>query len=310
MGQGDRVGPDPIILVTGFLGSGKTTLLKRFLARHAGERKVAVVQNEFADGSVDGAELRRTGLPFELLEINRGSVFCVCLLSDFIGSLSAMVDRCRPGAVIVEATGLADPIAVAQLLQDRRLARRVLLSRVWAVVDASTFLRMEKAVGRVRQQVRVADTVVVNKVDLGRASLAEVAARVRGLNPFAEIIETSYAGIDLEGVFEASGAIPTAARNVKEAVPEGRPDITSAAVRFTRRISREALGRFLARYETGVLRLKGFVNLDDRTTLGVQSCFGRTVLRAVEGYEGPSEIVALGPGLDAAAFAADFESAR
>jgi hypothetical protein len=59
-----------------------------------------------------------------------------------------------------------------------------------------------------------------------------------------------------------------------------------------------------------VLRLKGFVNLDDRTTLGVQSCFGRTVLRAVEGYEGPSEIVALGPGLDAAAFAADFESAR
>lgn len=302
--------PVPFFLVTGFLGSGKTTLLKRFLSRYAGERRIAVVQNEFADGGVDGAELRGTGLPFDLLEINRGSVFCVCLFSDFVASLAAMVDRCHPGAVIVEATGLADPVAVAQLLQDRRLSGRVFLSRVWAVVDASTFLRMEKAVGRVRLQVRVADTVVVNKVDLAGASLSAVRARVGELNPFAGIVETSYAGIDLEGAFEASGMPPVAARNAGEARPAGRPGIASAAVRSARRMTLEALRGFLGRHESKTLRLKGFVNLADGTTLGVQSCFGRTVLRAVEGYEGPSEIVALGPGLDAAAFAADFESAR
>lgn len=93
----------PFYLVTGFLGSGKITLLKRIINDHADSMKLAVIQNEFAPASVDGTDLRQTHKPFEMLEINKGSVFCVCLLSGFIKSLSVFIDSYTPDAVFLEA---------------------------------------------------------------------------------------------------------------------------------------------------------------------------------------------------------------
>ena len=70
----------PFYLITGFLGSGKTTLLK-YLLNHVGSRyRIAVIQNEFAPTGMDGMELKRESPDFKLLEINNGSVFCVCQL--------------------------------------------------------------------------------------------------------------------------------------------------------------------------------------------------------------------------------------
>ncbi|MCK5370457.1 MAG: GTP-binding protein, partial [Cyclobacteriaceae bacterium] len=54
----------PFFLVTGFLGSGKTTFLKRILKKYATEKKIAIIQNEFAPANIDGAELKREGKKF------------------------------------------------------------------------------------------------------------------------------------------------------------------------------------------------------------------------------------------------------
>src|SRR6056297_2750368 len=124
----------PFFLITGFLGSGKTTLLKQVLNKHADNSKIAIIQNEFAPASIDGTDLKHTGKHFEILEINKGSVFCVCLLSDFINSLSCFVDEHQPDAVFLEASGLADPIAIIELLQSPKLRNKLYLAHSWCII--------------------------------------------------------------------------------------------------------------------------------------------------------------------------------
>jgi len=289
----------PFILVTGFLGSGKTTLLKRFLDVYSSKKKIGIIQNEFAAGDIDGKELAQTGKSFEILEINKGSVFCVCLLSDFQKSLTDFIDQINPDLIILEATGLADPIAVGQILQAPDLSSRTYLDQVWCIVDATNFLKMEKTMTRIQHQVRVADTVIVNKIDLQSDNLNQIKEKINGLNPFAEIIATSYCELDLEQHF-LQEKIPTAITYQKEIgsiSPGERSVIMSKVIRTHRKYSQKQLDQIVEEIAPKTLRLKGFVNLNDGSVVAVQSCFGETEVRQIENYTGPTEIIIMGPDL-------------
>lgn len=296
----------PFYLLTGFLGSGKTTLLKRILETHAESMRIAVIQNEFADMSVDAVELQRTGRSFHLLEINKGSVFCVCLMADFTTGCAAMIGEYKPDAVVLEATGLADPIAVAQLLEHPQLRDILYLCHTWAVVDASTFIKMEPVVKRMSHQVRIADTVVVNKTDRADpATLESVHQRVREINPYAAVIATRECDVPLVQMFLAPVESTWPSR---DGCDDGRwsasqrPDVASASLRTTRRIAREDLDRFLGWFAGSCHRIKGFVLLDDGECVAVQCAMGEIRVGNVDGYQGPTELVALGPGLDVGEF--------
>ena len=82
----------PMQLVTGFLGSGKTTFLKNYLDEFSGSRKIGIIQNEFSEVNIDTLEIQQNKPGFEILEVNNGSVFCVCLLGSFVDSLAAFID--------------------------------------------------------------------------------------------------------------------------------------------------------------------------------------------------------------------------
>ena len=103
------MGKTPFFLITGFLGSGKTTFLKMITTQFGNKLRIGIVQNEFAPGAVDGTELKNSGSSFEILEVNNGSVFCVCLLGSFIKSLSEFVETHQPDMLFLEASGLSDP---------------------------------------------------------------------------------------------------------------------------------------------------------------------------------------------------------
>ena len=83
----------PFHIVSGFLGSGKTTFLKQIIDNYSDKYKLGIIQNEFASANIDGIELEASGKSFKLLRINKGSVFCVCLLGDFARSLEKFIDE-------------------------------------------------------------------------------------------------------------------------------------------------------------------------------------------------------------------------
>ena len=80
----------PIVLVTGFLGCGKTTLLKRFVDLHR-ERRFLYLVNEFNPQDVDGVLIRSEGV--EVIAVPGGSLFCNCLVTDFIRTLTDIAER-------------------------------------------------------------------------------------------------------------------------------------------------------------------------------------------------------------------------
>ena len=71
-----------VYLITGFLGSGKTTLLNRIIDCFPRDKKLTILVNEFGEVGVDGTLVE--GDDIDMMEISKGSIFCVCVKTDFI----------------------------------------------------------------------------------------------------------------------------------------------------------------------------------------------------------------------------------
>ena len=300
--------PIPFYLINGFLGSGKTTLLKRILQKQADDKKIGVIQNEFAALNIDAGELRRLGKSFKILEVNRGSVFCVCLLSDFIASLRDFIEAYQPDVLYLEASGLSDPIAILQLLSAPELKNRIYLTSIFTIVDAATFLNMEKSATSLSHQIRVADRVVVNKTDLADENIiVQITNRIMQINPLAKITTASYCDIPLDHFADMANPVVTQqAEEFSNIKPHTRPPVGTAVVKSTKKISREALDVFLREQAPKSWRLKGHVQLSNNSAVMVQSVFDKSNIVPMPDYNGPTELIAIGPEVDAKKFSRRF----
>ena len=188
----------PLVLVTGFLGCGKTTLVKYLLGNMDPALRIGIVQNEYASANIDTSELQSVDRKFEVLEVNNGSVFCVCLLGSFIDSLADFTDQYSPDLVIIEASGLSDPIAIAEILQHEKLLVRVYLSAVWCIIDGQNYHKVSKMNTRVERQVMIADRILLNKSDLIEGNPDALLQSLKDLNPEAEIMTCTYCQVPLQ----------------------------------------------------------------------------------------------------------------
>lgn len=279
----------PLQLVTGFLGSGKTTFLKNYLNEFSGKRKIGIIQNEFSEVNVDSFELQQKDADFRILEVNNGSVFCVCLLGSFMGSLAAFIDQYQPDELILEASGMSDPLSVGQIFQSPLLKNKVYLDHVWCLADALNFEKISTLQTRVNHQIRIADTIVVNKSDLAENKLDTVISRIKYLNPFATIVATSFAQIDFNGKKPVIKFFPSG-----EKAENGRPDIESLVFKSNRPIAPEKLGKFLERIHYECIRSKGYINLTSGAKVFLQGSFDQFSLQEVESFAAPTEFVVIG----------------
>ncbi len=135
---------------------------------------------------------------FEVLEVNNGSVFCVCLLGSFMDSLAEFTDQYSPDLVIIEASGLSDPIAIAEILQHEKLVDRIYLSAVWCIVDGQNYHKVSKMNTRVQRQVMIADRIILNKSDLMEGNQDVLLTDLTELNPDAEITTSTYCQVPLD----------------------------------------------------------------------------------------------------------------
>ncbi len=293
----------PFYLITGFLGSGKTTFLKAVLRTLGRTPKIVVIQNEFAHNGVDGKTLQQAAPGFELVEINNGSVFCVCLLGNFVQSLTQLLDRFQPDVIFLEASGMADPINLAELLQHEKLRGRLMLKQVYTMVDAQNFERGFQMMVRFRHQIMIADTVIVNKADLQPDKLNGIVQKVKEIAPFARCVTTTYGQNVFEGI--ESGPLREAhpALSVPKMPSGARPtDVQTCVLRTTRTISEENLRAFMKEMVTRCIRLKGFVTLPGGKALAVQSTFETMELEELTSYTGPAELIAFSTHLTSPEF--------
>ena len=185
-----------INLLFGFLGSGKTTLLRRILGERAGERKMAVIVNEFGDVGVDGEVI--AGSNVNLVELTSG-----CLCCTLRGSLMSAVEELREKAaveqIVVEATGVASPGDMLEDLNESRIARQLDVGPLITVVDAPKFTRLRQMLGEFyEEQVENADVLVLNKIDLATpGELDEAKTAVREINPDAVLLFAEQGDTDL-----------------------------------------------------------------------------------------------------------------
>lgn len=196
-----EAGRIPVTVLTGYLGSGKTTLLNRILTENHGKR-YAVIVNEFGEIGIDNDLIVESDE--EIYEMNNGCICCT-VRGDLIRVVEGLMRR--PGrfdAIVVETTGLADPVPVAQtFFMDDDVRAKTGLDAVVALVDAKHLPLRLKDSREAEDQIAFADVVLINKTDLVTPEeLAAVEATVRAINPHAIIHRTERASIPLDRVLD------------------------------------------------------------------------------------------------------------
>ena len=189
----------PVTVLTGYLGAGKTTLLNRILSENHG-KKYAVIVNEFGEIGIDNDLI--IGADEEVFEMNNGCVCCT-VRGDLVRILDGLMRRKgKFDAIIVETTGLADPAPVAQtFFVDEDVQKNARLDAVVTVADAKWLSDRLKDAPEAKNQIAFADVILLNKTDLvSRDELADVEARIRGINPYARVHKTQRAQIPLNEV--------------------------------------------------------------------------------------------------------------
>ena len=193
-----------VYLITGFLGSGKTTFLNRIIKRFPKDKKLTLLVNEFGEVGVDGTLVE--GDDIDMMEISKGSIFCVCVKTDFIKGLYELNTKIQPDVMLIESTGVANPSDLKKDLMLPIFNDRFQFVEQFCVIDAAHFLDAYGAFASLEKQIASSTVFIINKVDIAPAErIEETKNVVRQFHPDPSFLDTTYADIPLEDFFDFAG---------------------------------------------------------------------------------------------------------
>lgn len=291
----------PVTVLSGFLGAGKTTLLNHILHNREG-MKVAVIVNDMSEVNIDvslvksgGASLSRS--QEKLVEMTNGCICCT-LREDLLKEVSAIAAEGRFDYLIIESTGISEPMPVAETFTFENedgdsLNDHARLDTMVTMVDCLNFLQDYSSqdslldrkqanddsddrciVDLLVDQIEFADVIILNKTDLVEPDqLSLVKGIVMGLNPQARLLESTFGKVPLNeilntGLFDMDEAGETAGWLCElrgEHTPETEEyGISSFVYRARRPFHPERFMACLGSDWPGVIRSKGFFWLATR----------------------------------------------
>jgi len=286
----------PVTVLSGFLGAGKSTLLNHVL-KNRENRRVAVIVNDMSEINIDGSEVQRdvslNRAEEKLVEMSNGCICCT-LREDLLEEVSRLARDGRFDYLLIESTGISEPLPVAETFtfrdeQGRSLSDLARLDTMVTVVDGVNFLcdfhesqslasrgetlgeEDERSITDLLiEQVEFADVILISKIDLiSSAEREELMAILRGLNTHAEILPISMGQVPLGKIldtgrfdFERAAQAPGWLKELRgEHVPESEEyGIASTAYRARRPFHPQRFYEFLTRsWDNGrLLRSKGY----------------------------------------------------
>ncbi|WP_397381878.1 zinc metallochaperone GTPase ZigA [Prosthecobacter sp.] len=293
----------PVTVLSGFLGAGKTTLLNHILRNREG-RRVAVIVNDMSEVNVDAqlvkagdAQLSRT--EEKMVEMSNGCICCT-LREDLLKEVSKLAREGRFDALLIESTGVSEPMPVAETFtfqdeEGRSLSDLAQLDTMVTVVDARNFLNdyystedlqqrgqaVSKEDGRtivhlLTDQIEFANVILINKTDVvSTEELGDIRGVIQALNPKAKVYETRQSEVPLNAVLstglyaqaeseQAEGWLDSLNGHTPETEEYG---INSFIYRARRPFHPQRFDAFMRAAWEGVIRAKGMFWLATRMEL-------------------------------------------
>jgi G3E family GTPase len=256
--------PVPVSILTGFLGAGKTTLLN-YILKQQHNYKFAVIINEIGKIGVDGQLVEKQ--QEEIVEMSNGCLCCT-VRKDLVKGVQNLLKKGGFDYLLIETTGIAEPAPIAQtFLNIPALQQLVRMDSIITVVDAEQIQKQLAELETAREQIRMADFLLLNKTDLvDETALLAAEAKIRELNPQATLFRTNQSQVNLNELldmhaFDVEQKLAADPKFLDELSQRHHHEINSVSFEFDRPFSVEALEMFVQELseKEKIFRSKGFL---------------------------------------------------
>ena len=218
----------PITLITGYLGSGKTTLIN-YLLKNAQGYKMAVIVNDIGEVNIDAELIEKGGVVSgkdeNLVALQNGCICCT-LKKDLMEQISSLVNEQRFDHILIEASGICEPIPIAQTLtfMEQQFAKKHMPKYCYldAIISVTDAIRLADEFGcgevleqaergeedienLIIQQIEFCNVVILNKAsDVTKEQLTKIKKVINVLQPKAKIIDADYCSVNLKDMLDTN----------------------------------------------------------------------------------------------------------
>ena len=292
-------------VITGFLGVGKSSMLINTVKKYFGDKKVAIIVNEFGDIGIDGKILKN--VHSQVLEISEGCICCQ-LAVEFESGVIEIINSYHPEIILVETSGASEPFPIYLSLQNLGIS----VEGVICVVDAKNF-DSYKQNSTAKYQLGGSNILVINKIDLvNNDELETVSKEVREIKDKYNIkskftgktvfnnyvIHNAEMGLVTKEVFEGVYGIDEIAGRAKDYqhLDHTSNDSITQKVAFLKKdIPFSAIDKLLNNLPKNIYRVKGVVITKDVThPVVINYSFGDSSFEELQDYQEQSILIFIG----------------